>query len=71
MSSEARTLTATNAVQLAGWCGGLPVVQHDALDEGKTTAGVNVPTVNGVERASEGDIIIRRDDGKFEIFKNV
>jgi hypothetical protein len=70
MGSEARTLSETNSAELAGWCGGLPVVQHDALDPGKAIPGINVPTAKGVERASLGDMIIRRDDGQFEIFKN-
>lgn len=70
MAYEARTLTENNAEELAAWCGGMPVVQHDALDHEKTTTGVNVPTKNGVERAQVGDAIYRQDNGNFGIFKH-
>jgi copper homeostasis protein CutC len=69
MSTEAKTLTNSNVEEIAHWCGGLPVVQHDALDYGKTTHGVNVPVGETVERASTGDIIIRNHDGTFRIHK--
>lgn len=66
---EARTLKEGNADELAEWCGGLPVVQHDALDHSKTTAGLNVPTADGVKRAQVGDTVIREHDGSFRIQK--
>jgi hypothetical protein len=69
MSSEARTLTENNVWELATWCGGNPVVEHDALDHDKTSPGINVPTKDGVERASLGQTIIRKNDGTFEVFK--
>lgn len=69
MSSEAKNLTENNAQELAQWCGGRLVQEHDALDHSQSTPGINVPVVNGVERASVGDTIIRRHDGKFEILK--
>ena len=70
MSSEAKTLTRDNAVELAQWCVGLYVVQHDAIDESITVPCVNVPTACGeVVRAQPGDIIIRNHDGSFEVEK--
>lgn len=69
MGSEAKTLTQNNALELAAWCQGRAVVEHDALDHSKTSPGINVPTVDGVERASLGDMIIRNNDGSFRIFK--
>jgi len=70
MSSQARTLTEKNAAELAAWCGGKSVVEHDALDDEKTSPGINVPTRDGVERASLGDSIIKNHDGTFGVFKN-
>jgi hypothetical protein len=62
-------LTEANAEDLAVWCGGRAVVQHDALDNDRTTAGVNVPTKQGVQRAQVGDLIVRQNDGTFRIEK--
>lgn len=70
MASEARTLTAENAAALERWCGGKLVTEYDALDPTKTSPGINVPVGDGVERASVGDTLIRKNDGTFEIFRN-
>jgi hypothetical protein len=69
MSSEGRMLTAYNADYIAEWCGGKVVQQHDALDHGVITEGVNVPTPVGVKRAQRGDMVIRQHDGSFVIEK--
>jgi len=77
---EANQLTADNAVAVSVWCGGVLVKEHDALQHDITFAAINVPTVNGMKRAQEGDWIIRRttgdfypvDPGKFEhLFESV
>jgi hypothetical protein len=70
MSSEAKTLTADNAEELAAWCGGKAVVEHDALNHEQSSPGINVPVGDDVKRASMGDMIIRQNDGTFRIFKN-
>lgn len=70
MSSEARTVTEKNAAELAVWCGGRLVMEHDALDDDKSSPGINVPTRDGVGRARVGDMLIRTNDGKFDIIKN-
>lgn len=70
MASEARTLSQENASFLAAWCGGKLVNEQDAISPHINTPGINVPTANGVERASMGDTIIRKSDGTFEVFKN-
>lgn len=72
MSSEARTLSGTtkNAEELTLWCGGKLVWEHDALGQHMAYPGINVPVGDGVERASMGDTIIKKNDGTFEIFKN-
>lgn len=69
MSSEARTLTENNAAELADWCRGRAVTEHDALSRDKSYPGINVPVGDGVQRASLGDTIIHKNDGSFEIFK--
>jgi hypothetical protein len=71
MLPEARMLMEQNADDIAHWCGGRVVVQHDALDDSITTHAVNVPTIPGiVERAQPGDII-RLHDGCFSVHKGV
>ena len=70
MSSEARTITAENAKQIAEWCGGRLVEEQNALDSSIKTPGINVLTTEGVQRASMGDTIIHKSDGTFEISKN-
>lgn len=76
MGQEARTLTAENAVELAAWCQGRFVLEHDALEDDKTSPGVNVPIgryINGVpagvKRASVGDTIVCKNDGTFDVIK--
>lgn len=69
MASESRIVTETNSKELALWCGGNPVVEHDALDHNVTYGAVNVPCGGEVRRASIGDMIIRKDDGTFDVFK--
>jgi hypothetical protein len=73
MSSEARTLTANNAAELAAWCEGQSVVEYDALDDSKTAPGINVPVWGGAEikRASVGDTIIRNNDGTFQVLNKM
>lgn len=71
MSSQARMLTAANVEELAEWCGGVSVVEHDALDHGVTYAALNVPTSQGVRRAREGNLVIRLHDGTFDVFKTL
>lgn len=71
MGATARTLTARNAQEIADWCGGVVVIQHDALEHSNTTPGVNVPTPEGVQRAQVGNTIVQNADGTFEIFKHL
>ena len=69
MDRESYIITYTNAEEVADWCGGRSVVQHDALDHEATITGVNVPTRDNVQRASVGDMVIRNHDGSFSILK--
>lgn len=71
MGSSARTLSSNNAHELAAWCGGRVVVEHDALDHDKTQLGINVPCKDEVKRASLGDMIIHKGDDSFDVYKSV
>lgn len=62
---EAVELTKDNVDELSKWCGGRPVEMKDALDEEKTFVGLNIPTLEGTMRASEGDFIIKGLRGEF------
>jgi hypothetical protein len=72
MGSEARILTRDNALQVAAWCKGRVVAEQDAFDPSIDTPGINLQVSSGeIQRASMGDTIIRKNDGTFEIWKNV
>lgn len=59
-----------NAEFTALWCGGRVVTEIDALDETKQYKAVNVPTKNGVKRASQGDTIVKYANGSFSVLKH-
>lgn len=62
---EAYQLSKLNAEALAIWCGGRMVEEIDAVTPTDTYVGVNIPTLEGVMRASEGDYIIKGIEGEF------
>lgn len=62
---QAATLTSANVTELAQWCGGRAIEDYDALTRDGKQVGINVPTLDGVERASEGDYILKDEDGRF------
>ncbi len=66
---EARRLYPDKVEDIAHWCGGGIVQEIDALDSAKTFVGVNVPTLYGVVRASEGDYVTKNDRGEFDVSK--
>ena len=65
---EARTLTGANAEEIAEWCGGIVVNEHDALDHSVVSPGINLQCGNEIERASVGDVIVKQD-GVFRVVK--
>lgn len=65
----ARQLTADSITIISLWSGAQPVVEHDALDYEMTFQALNVPTNEGPKRASQGDYIVRLDDGSFDVRK--
>lgn len=62
---EAVQLTATNVGEVVAWCRGVQVEEIDALDATKKYVGVNFSSWNGIQRASEGDYIIKDALGDF------
>lgn len=69
MILESKILTKDNAEELAEWCEGVLVVEHDALDNNITQPGINVQCADGGKRASVNDMIVRHDDGSFDVYK--
>lgn len=63
---RAEKLTANNAAYLTDMCGGMKVLEHDALDSSKTMVGINVPTLSGNKRLSEGDYLVLVN-GRFSV----
>lgn len=62
---EVNRLNSNNGLALSEWCGGVLVIEHDALQHDITFAAINVPTPHGNKRAQEGDWIIRLPTGEF------
>jgi hypothetical protein len=69
MGSEGRTLSELNAAEIAQWCQGSVVTEHDALDHDRTQPAVNVQCGDIVKRARLGDMVIRKNDGTFDVFQ--
>jgi hypothetical protein len=65
----ARQVTQDSITVISVWCHGQTVVEHDALDHEMTFPALNVPTSDGPKRASQGDYIVRYDDGSFDVKK--
>lgn len=61
----ARQLVPGQAEDIAQWCGGRVVEVEDAIDSNQKFVGINVPTLGGAVRASEGDYIIKDNNGAF------
>ena len=64
---EAIRLDPTNVERAAVWCGGVEITETDALDSTKKFVAINIPTLRGAQRASEGDYIIKDRNGGFSV----
>lgn len=67
VSVEAVRLSKTNLRTASVWCGGLPIEETDVLEPSLKYVALNIPTVNGVKRASEGQYILKSSDGTFSV----
>jgi hypothetical protein len=65
VSVEAIQLSAENVERAATWSGGIQVIEYDAIDKTRTFVALNIPTVFGVVRVSEGDYIVKDQKGHF------
>lgn len=66
---EAIQLRPDTVKKAAVWCGGIEVEEIDAHDSTKKFVALNIPTINGVVRASEGDYIIKELAGTVSVMK--
>lgn len=66
---EAHQLQADCVYILRMWCKGIIIEEIDAEDSKKRYVGINIPTLEGVIRASENDYIIKGVSGEFEVCK--
>lgn len=59
VSVEAIQLTPESVQRAAQWCGGVEVEEIHPTDSSKRFVALNIPTLEGVQRASEGDYIVK------------
>lgn len=64
---DIKQVTAESAESIAEWCEGKLVHEIDPDDETITHAGVNVPTVQGVKRASSGSYVTKNVYEEFDV----
>ena len=59
---EAEQLTDENVEELAQWCNGVIVVEHDPHNH-TTSKAINYPTLYGNRRVSVGQYLVKDQDG--------
>ena len=62
-SVQAIQVTPESAQEAATWCAGKLIDEKSPFDETVIQPGINVPTLSGVKRASQGDYILKNLDG--------
>ena len=68
-SVRAAQLTADSVASVVSWTGGKQVKEIDPEDSEKTMVGINIPTLDGNVRASEGDYVVQHiETGRFEVW---
>jgi hypothetical protein len=67
---EAEKLTPETADAIAAWTGGVKVEEIDAEDSTKKFVAVNFPTMQGNQRASEGEWVVKGTAGTFKKMGN-
>ena len=60
-------LSKDNVEHVAVWCGGKQIEEINPTDSSDRYVALNVPTMNGIERASEGDFIIKNSRGEISV----
>ena len=64
---EAIELTPENLDRAVLWCNGRAIEEIDVEDSKKRFVGINIPTLEGVLRASETDYIVKNLRGGFTV----
>lgn len=67
---EAVRLGSDNVEAVAKWCNGEVVTELNALDPTVTNAAINVPTVFGPVRLSEGYYLVKEENGGFRVYNH-
>lgn len=65
----ARQVTQDSITVISVWCHAPVVIEQDAVMPEVTFQALNVPTNDGPMRASNGDYVVRLDDGSFKVVK--
>lgn len=67
---EANQVRQENYEAIAEWCGGVAVVEHDAIVHSMHFPAVNVPCLDGIERAQEMAWVVKYPAGHFRTFRD-
>jgi len=68
---EARQVTQENVSEIAEWCQGVVIEEHDPFDNSKIFLSLNAPTRLGGRRAGEGDYVVEVTNGRFEVHGSI
>lgn len=68
---EARKVGFDTRDEIADWCGGVPVIEHDAAVHSLTYPAVNVPCLDGMKRAQFTHWVVRYPAGTFETYTDI
>lgn len=73
ISVEAIQVTPQSVHRAALWCGGIEVEEIDPIDNTKKFSALNIPTLSGVQRAGEGDYVVKEMSptarGRFRVMR--
>jgi len=69
VSIEAAQLSVDTAERISVWSGGRIVEEIDPVNSTKRFVAMNIPTLEGVKRASEGDYVVRSLSGEFDVMR--
>lgn len=66
---EAEQVSKETADAIAAWTGGLKIEEKDAVNPEVRYVGVTFPTLQGNQRASEGDYVVKGTAGAFKVMR--
>ena len=62
-------VTPESVHRAAVWSGSVEVEEIDPFDKSIKFCALNVPTLDGVKRAQEGDYVVQDNEGRFDVIK--